>query len=59
MDVLETKLDRTDRGGLVHRRDSEYVGRRMLKRELPGRRQRGRPKRRSMDVLREDMQFVW
>ncbi|KAK3511968.1 hypothetical protein QTP70_027665, partial [Hemibagrus guttatus] len=32
--------------GHVQRRESEYVGRRMLDMELPGRRQRGRPKRR-------------
>ncbi|KAK3518494.1 hypothetical protein QTP70_001487 [Hemibagrus guttatus] len=32
--------------GHVQRRKSEYIGRRMLDMELPGRRQRGRPKRR-------------
>ncbi|KAK3548746.1 hypothetical protein QTP70_018779, partial [Hemibagrus guttatus] len=32
--------------GHVQRRESEYIGRRMLDMELPGRRQRGRPKRR-------------
>ncbi|KAK3538419.1 hypothetical protein QTP86_001765 [Hemibagrus guttatus] len=31
--------------GHVQRRESEYIGRRMLDMELPGRRQRGRPKR--------------
>ncbi|KAK3572671.1 hypothetical protein QTP86_004033 [Hemibagrus guttatus] len=35
--------------GHVQRRDSEYIGRRMLDMELPGRRQRGRPKRRTAD----------
>ncbi|KAK3537061.1 hypothetical protein QTP70_000280 [Hemibagrus guttatus] len=34
--------------GHVQRRESEYIGRRMLDMELPGRRQRGRPKRRSL-----------
>ncbi|KAK3537270.1 hypothetical protein QTP70_007006 [Hemibagrus guttatus] len=40
--------------GHVQRRESEYIGRRMLDMELPGRRQRGRPKRRYMDVINED-----
>ena len=34
--------------GHVQRRDSEYVSRRM---KLPGKRRRGRPKRRFMDVM--------
>ena len=44
--------------GHVQRRDSGYIGRRMLEMELPGRRQRGRPKRRYMDVVNVDMQVV-
>ncbi|KAK3549916.1 hypothetical protein QTP86_015535 [Hemibagrus guttatus] len=44
--------------GHVQRRESEYIGRRMLDMELPGRRQRGRPKRRYMDVINEDMKLV-
>ena len=44
--------------GHVQRRDSEYIGRRMLRMELPGRRPRGRPKRRFMDVVKEDMRVV-
>ena len=44
--------------GHVQRRDSEYIGRRMIKVEPPGRRQRGRPKRRFLDVVRENMQVV-
>ncbi|KAK3521520.1 hypothetical protein QTP70_008601 [Hemibagrus guttatus] len=44
--------------GHVQRRDSEYIGRRMLDMELPGRRQRGRPKRRYMDGINEDMKLV-
>ena len=34
------------------------MGRRMLRLELPGRRPRGRPKRRFMDVVKEDMKVV-
>ena len=44
--------------GHVQRKPSEYICRRMLKMELPGRRQRGRPKRRFMDMVREDMHIV-
>ncbi|KAK3541672.1 hypothetical protein QTP86_000467 [Hemibagrus guttatus] len=40
--------------GYVQRRESEYIGRRMLDMELPGRRQRGRPKRRMMEGKRSD-----
>ncbi|KAF7687614.1 hypothetical protein HF521_014842 [Silurus meridionalis] len=40
------------------RRDMGYIGRRMLRMEPPGRRKRGRPKRRFMDVVREDIQVV-
>ena len=44
--------------GHVQRRDSEYIGRRMLRMELPGRRSRGRPKRTFMDVVKEDMKLA-
>ncbi|KAI5625322.1 hypothetical protein C0J50_15181 [Silurus asotus] len=44
--------------GHVQRRDMNYIGRRMLRMEPPGRRKRGRPRRRFMDVVREDMQVV-
>ena len=40
--------------GHVMRRDQEYVGRKMMEMELPGKRKRGRPKRRFLDV-KEDM----
>ena len=40
--------------GYVMRRDQEYVGRKMMKMELPGKR-RGRPKRRFLSVVKKDM----
>ena len=39
----------------VMRRDQEYVGRKIMEMELPGKRKRGRPKRRFLDVVKEDM----
>ena len=36
--------------GHVQRRDEGYIGKRMLGMGIPGRRKRGRPKRRYMDV---------
>ncbi|KAI5104704.1 hypothetical protein C0J45_6330, partial [Silurus meridionalis] len=44
--------------GHVQRRDMWYISRRMLRMETPGRRERGRPKRRFMNMVREDMQVV-
>ena len=44
--------------GHVQRREEEHIGRRMLAMEPPGRRRRGRPKRRYMDVIREDMRVA-
>ncbi|XP_051793650.1 uncharacterized protein LOC127530564 [Acanthochromis polyacanthus] len=44
--------------GHVQRRESEYIGRRMLSFPLPGRRPRGKPKRKFMDVVKEDMKVV-
>ena len=41
--------------GHVRRNDGGYIGRRMLRVELPGRRKRGTHKRRFMDAVREDM----
>ena len=41
--------------GHVMRRDQEYVGRKMMEMELPGKRSRGRPKRRFLDVVKKDM----
>ena len=39
-------------------REQEYVGRKMMEMELPEKRKRGRPKRRFLDVLKEDMEEV-
>ena len=44
--------------GHVMRRDQEYIGRRVIEMELPGKRKRGRPKRRFLDVVKEDMEKV-
>ena len=41
--------------GYVMRRDQEYVGRKVMEMELPGKRRRGRPKKRFLDVVKEDM----
>ena len=41
--------------GHVMRRDQEYIGRKMMETELPGKRKRGRPKRRFVDVVKDDM----
>ena len=37
------------------RRDQEYVGRKIMEMELLRKRKRGRPKRRFLDVVKEDM----
>ena len=44
--------------GYVMRRDQKYVGRKMMEMELPGKRRRGRPKRRFLDVVKEDIKEV-
>ena len=44
--------------GHVMRRDQEYVGRRVMEMELPGKRRKGRPKERFLDVVKEDMKEV-
>ena len=41
--------------GHVRRRDQEYIERKMMEMELPGKGKRGRPKRRFLDVVKEDM----
>ena len=44
--------------GHVRRKDDGYIGRRMPRMELPGKRKRGSPKRWFMDVVKEDMAEV-
>ena len=39
----------------VMRKDQEYVRKRMTEMELPGKRKKGRLKRRFLDVMKEDM----
>ena len=41
--------------GHIMRRDQKYAGRKMMEMKLPGKRRRGRPKRRFLDVVKEDM----
>ena len=42
----------------VMRRDQEHVRRRVIEMELPGKRKSGRPKRRFLDVVKEDVEEV-
>ena len=44
--------------GHVIRRDKVYVGRKMMEMELPGKRKRERPKRRFLNLVKEDMREV-
>ena len=41
--------------GNVMRRDEQYVGRRVMKMDIHGGRRRGRPKRRWMDCIKDDL----
>ena len=41
--------------GHVLRREDEYVGKRVMVMELPGKRRRGRPKRMRLDSIRNDL----
>ena len=51
----KAREDRLRRFGYVKRRDSEYVGKEVLEMEIQGKRRRGRPKTRWMDIVKEDM----
>ena len=42
----------------VKRREEGYMGKRMMEMAVPGRRKRGKPTRRWMDLAREDMERV-
>ena len=42
--------------GHVMRRVRQYVGKKIIEMELPGKRKRGRPKRRFPDVVKENME---
>ena len=53
--VMKMREGRLRWYGYVMRRDQEYVGRRAIEMVLPGKRKRGRPKRRFLDVVKEDM----
>ena len=44
--------------GHIKRREEDYVGKRMMEMAVPGKRKRGRPRRRWMDSVREDMERV-
>ena len=52
---IKMREGRLRRCGYVMRRDQEYLGRRVMKMELPGKRKRGRPKKRFLDVVNEDI----
>ena len=41
--------------GHVMRREQEYVGRKMMEMVLPGKRKRGKPKRRFLDIVKKDI----
>ena len=41
--------------GHVLKREEEYVGKRVMGMEVPAKRRRGRPKRRCLDILKNDL----
>ena len=58
LDVLERKSKTRLRWFGHVQRGSKFIGRRMMRLELPDRRPRGRPKRGFMVVVKEDMKLV-
>ena len=42
----------------TRKKEEDYVGKRMMEMAVPGRRKGGRPRRRWMDLVREDMERV-
>ena len=52
---MKMREDRLRCYGHVMWRDQEYVGRKMMEMEVPGKRKRERPKRGFLDVVKEDM----
>ena len=52
---LAGMLSRLKWYGHVSRREDEYVGKRVMGMEVPGKRRRGRPKRRWLDSIRNDL----
>ena len=44
--------------GQIRTKDDGYIGRRMLRMELPGKKKRGRSKMRYVDAVREDTASV-
>ena len=53
--IQEVQESRIKWYGLVLRRDKEYVGKRMMVIEIPGKRRRARPKRKWLDNIRNDL----
>ena len=54
----QTSECKATRYGHVKRREEGYVGKTIMEMAVPGRRKRGRPRRRWMDLAREDMERV-
>lgn len=55
---MNSSENRLRRFGHILRRNSGYIGKKMLCLELPGRRSRGSPKRSYVDAVREKMKVV-